>query len=105
MTSNETSDERVVAAVSYFGIFSVIIYLIYRSRPSRFVRFHSLQAMMLFACIIFLDVCLTITIIGILLLPIVFFATLIGWIILAYNAYSGRMTKLPVIGEIALKHS
>jgi uncharacterized membrane protein len=101
----KADDDRVVAAISYIGIISVIIYLLYREKGNKFVLFHSLQGMLLFGTVILADICLMITILGILLIPFVFLGYLAAVIFLAFKAYKNERYQLPVLGDIAAKHT
>jgi len=98
-------DEKVVSAVAYVGIISVIVYLIYRDKKNDFVKFHATQGMLLFGAVFLADLLLAITLIGILLIPFVFLGYFIAVVVLAYKAYKGDSYKLPVIGKIAEDHS
>jgi uncharacterized membrane protein len=96
-------DERVLSAIAYIGLISVIVYLIYKDKGNKFVRFHAIQGMLLFAAVFLIDLCLAITIIGIILIPFVFLGYLITVVLMAVKAYGGERKKLPIIGEIADK--
>jgi uncharacterized protein len=103
-TTRGGDDERILSAISYLGLISVIVYLISKDKGSRRVRFHSLQGMLLFGLVMLVDLCLVITILGIILVPFVFLGYLVLVVVMAMKAYQGEEYLLPVIGNIAKKH-
>ena len=98
-------NEKVVSALAYVGLISVIIWAVYRDKGNKNVLYHSIQGMLMFACVFVLGFCLAITILGLILVPFVFIGYLILVVVMAYKAYSGEKYKLPVIGNFAESHA
>ena len=95
-------EANIAALLSYFlGLVSgVIIYAL--EKNSKFVRFHAMQSMVVFACFFILGVLLKILpIIGWPLLMLLGMAQVLLWIILMIKAYKGEYFKLPFAGDIA----
>jgi len=104
-TSQKDDSEKVVSALAYVGLISVIIWAIYRDKGNKNVLFHSIQGMLMFACVLLVDFALAITLIGLILVPFVFLGYLILVVVMAAKAYSGERKKLPIIGDYAERHS
>ena len=97
--------ENVAGALSYLlGFITGIIFLLIE-KDNKFVRFHAMQSTILFIALFIVNVILTITFIGLLLVPIVGLIGLVLWLVLMYMAFTGKKFKLPVIGDIAEKNS
>lgn len=89
----QSSDDKLLGALSYVSFVSVIMFLLKKENP--FIAFHSKQGMVLFVA------------------SLVWFIPLLGWIIacLAYvlmvvgfiKAYSGERFRIPIVGDIAEK--
>ena len=78
---------------------------------SRFVRFHSMQSIILAVCSFLISIVLSvffrIPIIGwfvLLLWPLVSLAFFIVWIFCMFKAFQGEEFKLPVIGDLAVQN-
>jgi uncharacterized membrane protein len=104
--SSTGMDENVAALLTYvLGLVTGIIFLVIE-KESKFVRFHAFQSILISAVYIILNMILGfIPIIGwliSLLLSPVFFVL---WLILLYQAYQGKLFKLPVIGDFAEEQS
>jgi len=82
----------------------IIFYLI--EKDNKFVRFHAMQSILIFAAIFILNaVLMFIPVIGWMLIPVISIISLILWIVLMVKAYQGEMFKLPVVGDIAEKQA
>jgi uncharacterized membrane protein len=81
----------------------LIFYLI--EKENKFVRFHAFQSMVVFGGVTILSIVLTITVVGIALLPIIYIAELVLWVVLMVKAYQGDKWKLPIAGDMAEKNS
>lgn len=99
-------DENIAGLLCYlFSIIAGIIFLVIE-KENKFIRFHAMQAIMLF--IVFVGVSLLLNII-----PVIgfFISLLMGPFIfclsvfLMYQAYQGKMYKLPFLGDLAEQHS
>jgi uncharacterized membrane protein len=111
-------DENIAAALANatFGIFGVIALI--GERENRFVRFHAMQSVIVFFGLALVSgvvsivarVLGSIPFLGFLLsMPfgLVHFAlgivTALAWVWLSFSAYSGRLTKVPVVGDAVLR--
>ena len=82
---------------------------------NRTVRFHALQSLFLHGAIFLLFIALQILVallavithgLGILLIglyPIISFATLVLFLVMMYQAFMNKRTKLPIVGDLAEK--
>jgi uncharacterized membrane protein len=98
-------EERILSAVAYIGIISVIVYLLQKGKGGRHVLFHAVQGMLLFGCVFLADLLLAITVLGIILIPFVFLGYLALMAYMAYKAYGGERVKLPFIGDVAERNA
>lgn len=96
-------DENIEAALSYFLGFITGILFFVLEKDSKFVKFHAMQSIAVFVALFVINIVLTITIVGIVLLPLVSILAFILWIVLMYKAYKGEKYKLPVVGDFAEK--
>ncbi|HTZ59821.1 MAG TPA: hypothetical protein VMB49_17050, partial [Acidobacteriaceae bacterium] len=111
---------NVAGALTYLaGIITAVIFLVIDPYKSdRFVRFHAFQS--LFFNIAWIALWIVWTIIGVLLgtvtkglffiiqVPIdilLMVGGIVLWVFLMYSAYQRKMTKLPVLGELAVKQA
>ncbi len=97
---------QVAALLSYLlGWITGLIFFVIE-KENKFVRFHAMQSIVTFASLFVLCIVLSfIPIIGWALLPIVWIAQFILWIILMVKAYQGEKFKLPFAGNIAEKNA
>ncbi len=78
-----------------------IIFLIIE-KENKLVRFHAWQSIFTFATITIIQIILSfIPFIGWILGIIIWILSVILWIVLMYNAYQGKMLKLPIAGALA----
>ena len=101
-------DANIAGMLAYFVI-PAFIFLVMKE-TSRFVRFHSFQAIIMWISSILiwivLRVFLSIPFIGLLIIPvwmIVWLALVVVWIICMVKAFQGEEFKLPVVGDIAVQ--
>ena len=95
-------DPNVAAALSY-SLGWVTGLLFFATEPTnKFVRFHAMQAMLVFgpACIL-LVLCASIPFLGWILAPFVLIGSAVAWLILMFKAYQGQRFKLPIAGDLA----
>ena len=99
-------EANIAALLSYLlGFVSGIIFYALE-KENKFVRFHAMQSIVVFAFLFVLNMVVK-------LLPLIGWAisTLLGiigiviWVLLMVKAYNGEYFKLPVAGEIAEKNS
>lgn len=96
-------DENIEAALSYLLGFITGILFFVLEKESKFVKFHAMQSIAVFIALFVINIILTITIVGIVLLPLISLLGFILWIVLMYKAYKGENFKLPVVGDFAEK--
>ena len=99
-------EANLAALLSYlFGVVTgLVFYLI--EKDNKFVRFHAMQSIVAFGSLFVLGVGLGfIPIIGWALMPFLWIANLVLWVLLMVKAYQGEMFKLPIVGDIAEKNS
>jgi uncharacterized membrane protein len=96
-------EQNVAAALTYLlGFFTGIVFLIVE-KDNKFVRFHAMQSTITFGALFALCIVLTISVVGLVLLPLVALVHLVLWILLMVKAFGGEMYKLPWVGDIAEK--
>ena len=91
-TKNDVEENKVMAALSYIWILSVLFLLLKKESP--FVQFHAKQGVVIFAASVIAGF---IPIIGWLLNIALLVVAIMGIV----NAYQGKSTKLPFIFTIA----
>lgn len=99
-------DANLVAALSYvFGLLSgVIVFLL--EKQSRLVRFHALQSILLSAALFVAFIVVgVIPVIGAPLRVLLWFGSLVVWVLLMVKAFQGEMFKLPGLGDLAEKNT
>jgi len=95
-------DSKVVGLLCYLaGFITGIIFLIVE-KESRFVKFHAMQSIIVFASVVVLSIVFSFIpvigwFLGLLLTPLSF----ILWIALMLLALQGKAFKVPYIGDIA----
>lgn len=97
---------NVAALLSYLAGFitGIIFYVI--EKENKFVRFHAMQSIVTFGFLFVLGFVLgVIPVIGWALIPVLWIAQVILWVLLMVKAYQGENFKLPIAGDIAEKNS
>src|SRR5579872_2696230 len=106
---------NIAAVLAYVFWFVAIIWLVIEPyKNDKYVRFHSFQSLFLcaagvvlgIACSI-LSIILAVIHLGFLSLIfyLVYLAFFVLWLYLVFQAYSNKMYKLPIIGELAAKQA
>lgn len=97
---------NLAALLSYvLGFITGIIFFVIE-KENKFVRFHAMQSIIVFGALFVVQIILGfIPFIGWILIPLVWIAGFILWVILLVKAYQGEYYKLPVAGDMAEKHS
>jgi uncharacterized membrane protein len=93
-------DANVAAALSYLvGFVTGIIFLVVE-KQNRFVRFHAMQSILVFAGIVAIDILLNLVpLLGALAVAFVIVpASAVLWLLLMYKAYQGEEFRLPLVG-------
>lgn len=112
------ANDNVLGAVAYVTVIPAIIFLLLEPyNKNRFVRFHSLQCLLLAGALIVINtvniilglILGSVPIVGWLLSMGLYFAIMLGglgaWLIAVIKAYNGEEFRLPVIGNIAAQHA
>src|SRR5690349_20526107 len=91
------NNQNTNAALCYlFGWVTGLIFLLVE-KDNKFVRFNAAQSLLTFGVLGVLMMVLFF------LAPIFMIASVVLWAYLMYQAYQGKMVKLPVIGDFAEK--
>jgi uncharacterized membrane protein len=100
--STSPQNERLIAVIAYFGWFVTAIIILLLERKNTFIRFHAMQSLITFGAIFVLQLVFSfIPLLKDLVQPLVVFGGVLLWLFLMYQAYLGKMYKLPYIGQIA----
>src|SRR5512143_1311574 len=103
MASEKTTTglpKNTSAALSYvLGPISGVVFLLLEKDP--FIRFHAAQSIVVIGGLTILWMILPFTIILLLLIPLVFVALFILWLMLIYRAWQGDEWVVPVLGKYA----
>ncbi len=96
---------NVLAALAYLvmPISSVAVYLL--NPKDRFVRFHTVQSGLLGCAVFAVQMLLIATIVGIIITPVVWIASVVVWALMLYKSYQGEEYELPYLGPLAKKHA
>lgn len=94
--SGDLEQVKIMAALAYFGI---LFFLPLVTHPnSSFGKFHANQGLLLLLFNIIASTVLTITIVGVILLPFLYIFTLVLLVMGFINALNLKKKRLPVIG-------
>ena len=93
-TSGESQENKLLAAISYLWIVSIIMLLM--KKDSKFVQFHAKQGLILFIVSVIL---MFIPVLGWWLDIIILIAVIVGFI----KAISGEYYKIPVVYSLSSK--
>lgn len=91
---------NTTAALAYVlgWLSGLVVFLV--EKEDKFVRFHALQAIVIFG---FFNVVVMVPLIGWMLSPLVMILGLVTWILCLVKAYQGEKFKLPVVGDFVEK--
>lgn len=96
-------DNNVAAGLCYvFGWLSGLIFLLIE-KEDKDVRFHAMQSVIVFGGLTLLNIVLSISLIGIPLIPLLGVIGLVLWILLMIKGFQGERYKLPYAGDQAEK--
>ena len=70
-------------------------------RKNSYIRYHAMQSTLLFGLILILYMILATTYIGFIMIPFIFIAHIVIWLILMWRALKGDRTTFPIIGQLA----
>src|SRR5579859_5174123 len=92
--------KNTAAALSYvLGPITGVLFLVLEK--DKFVRFHAMQSIVFSIVGFVLNMVLGFTIVLALVLPILWIAEFILWLVLIYKAWQGEEYELPVIGKFS----
>jgi uncharacterized membrane protein len=113
-----SGDNKVLGPVAYITIIPAIVFLLIEPyNKNHFIRFHSLQCLLLAAAGISLSIANMILSTGLAFIPVVGWLVslllslavtgglFIAWLIAVIKAFNGEEFRLPIIGDIAAKHA
>ncbi|MCF6215700.1 MAG: DUF4870 domain-containing protein [Emcibacter sp.] len=96
-------DKNVASGLCYvFGWVTGLIFFLLE-KEDQDVRFHAMQAIVVFGGISLLQIALSISLVGLPLTPIVAIIGFILWILLIIKGFQGEKYKLPYAGDLAEK--
>jgi uncharacterized membrane protein len=95
---------NVAALLCYVAGFITGIIFFVIEKENKFVKFHAMQSIILFAGTFALQMLFVLLPIFIFLIPLLNLAVLVLWVILMIKAYQGEYFKLPVVGDLAEKN-
>ena len=97
-------DGNIAGALCYALSWVTGIIFLVIEKDSKFVRFHAMQSLLFSVGLFIIYFVLgRIPVVGWILSLVVALGAFVLWLLLMYNAYQGKMFKLPVIGDIAAK--
>ena len=92
--------KNTAAALSYvLGPITGVLFLVLEK--DKFVRFHAMQSIVFSIVGFVLNMVLGFTIVLALVLPILWIAEFVLWLVLIYKAWQGEEYELPVIGKFS----
>ena len=105
-------ETNVASALCYlFGLVTGIVFLLIAPyNQNKTVRFHAFQSIFLHVGLIVIGIILSIFGIithglGLVLFPIFWLCVVVLWVYMMWSAYSNKMVKLPVVGDLAQKQA
>ncbi len=106
--------ENLAGVLAYFTFLPAILFLVVEPySKNRFVRFHSLQCLLLWGAAVLFAIALKLASVVLLIIPVLgpLLVTLVGavivlagiliWLVLVIKAFQGEMFRLPVLGDFA----
>lgn len=99
--ANET--KNIMGALAYLlGPLTGLALLIIEPKNT-FVRFHAVQSIVLFGALFILYLVLSMSLIGLILIPFLLIAQFVIWILLMWKAFNGELYGFPYIGDFTKK--
>lgn len=108
----------LAGALAYFTFVPALVFLFVDPyRKNRFVRFHSIQSLLLCFAVVVLGAALRLAAMAVLLIPllgpllialvyvVIAMAAVLLWLVLVVKAFQGQMFKLSVLGDFAERYS
>ena len=110
--------ESVAGALAYVSFIPAVIFLVLDPyNKNRFVRFHSVQCLLLWAATAALAIALKLASVVLFIIPVlgpllvllvsmvVGLAAVVIWFVLVIKAFQGEMFKLPMLGDLAEQYA
>ena len=110
--------ENIAGALAYLTFIPAIVFLtVDPYKKDRFVRFHSVQCLLLWGAAILLAIALKLASVVLFIIPVlgpllvllvsvvVGIAAFVIWLVLVVKAFQGEMFMLPMLGEMAEQHT
>ena len=98
--------DNVAGMLAYFTIIPAILFLVIEPyNKNKFIRFHAFQCLFTAAVYFVAQVIFYAIPLFWVLLPVLYLAAFIMWILLVVKAYGGQKFKLPIIGDFAEKQA
>jgi len=110
--------ENIAGALAYFSFLPAIVFLLVEPyRRNRFVRFHSVQCLLISAAALLLGGLLKLASLLLFVIPVLgpllvvlidmaaILALLLIWLVLVVKALQGHALSLPVLGEVADRYA
>jgi uncharacterized membrane protein len=110
--------ESVAGALAYFTFVPAIVFLLVEPySKNRFVRFHSVQCLLLGAAAMVLGIAIKLASVVLFIIPVigplivvlvstvVALAVVVIWLVLVIKAFQGEMFRLPWLGDLATQQS
>jgi uncharacterized membrane protein len=98
-------EPRLAAALSYIWVAAIIFLLLEPYNRNPFVRFHAFQSLFLAVVTTVVSVVLTVTLIGVVLVPFLMLGSLGLLLFCAWKAYNNEWFRVPLIGEYASRQA
>ncbi len=99
------SDSNLMGALTYLFGFITGIILFFVKGTDKFVKFHAVQSILWSLALCVIQFILAITLVGLILVPLVWLVGFVSWLFLMYKAYKGEKYKLPFIGDYAEQYA
>ena len=110
--------EPIAGALAYLTFIPAIVFLVLEPyNKNRFVRFHSVQCLLLWGAAIVLGIALKLASVVLFIIPVlgpllvwlvsmvVGLAVFVIWLVLVVKAFQGEMFKLPLLGDLAEQYA
>jgi uncharacterized membrane protein len=102
---------NVAGLLCYVGWWVTGLIFLLIEKENKFVRFHAIQSIATFAVIFILAIIfgtilvISLPILGLVIGWILWVLGIVLWILLMYQAYQGKLYKLPIVGNFAAKQA
>jgi uncharacterized membrane protein len=110
--------ENIAGVLAYFTFIPAVAFLLLDPyKKNRFVRFHSIQCLLLWAAAILFAIALKLASVVLFIIPllgpllvylvstVVALAAVVIWFVLVVKAFQGEMFKLPLLGDFAAQQA